>query len=68
MHAQWDYLQILFWLCICNGHCGLVLLARHVSLDCVSLFQMRCCPFSCLYLFISLGFNFIDVIKLFECS
>jgi hypothetical protein len=31
--VQWDYLQLLFWLCMCNGHCGLVLLARHVSLD-----------------------------------
>jgi hypothetical protein len=39
------------------------------TVQCFSLFQMcHCCPFSCLYLFISLGFNSTDVIKLFECS
>jgi hypothetical protein len=30
---QCDCLQILFWLCMCSGHCGLVLFARYVFLD-----------------------------------
>jgi hypothetical protein len=30
---EWDCLQILFWLCMCNGHCGLILLTRYVFLN-----------------------------------